>query len=236
MDIQAELEQLRQSIQAAQDEVMLAVMFHENWKPAAYDVGLHERMGTSFATHSFQIIRLALRREVLMALMRVWDKDKRAVRLTAIAEILKNKKCFDALVHARAARINIGPDPIGDMRSALEPKRDEILRLIRKYMENGDGSSVLESLRALRHERLAHRQTERPTTAPGVEATEQEIEAFYQDTLEIVRLLLSLVMGHAFDIATEAAGVYRHHASFFWAAARGERTEGHPNFKRPSLG
>lgn len=38
MDVQAELEQLRLSVQAAQDEVMLAVMFHENWKPAAYDV------------------------------------------------------------------------------------------------------------------------------------------------------------------------------------------------------
>ncbi|EHP44224.1 hypothetical protein OR16_04582 [Cupriavidus basilensis OR16] len=235
MDVQAELEQLRLSVQAAQDEVMLAVMFHENWKPAAYDVELHERMGTSFATHSFQIIRMALRREVLMALMRVWDKDKRAVRLTAIAEVLRSKKCFEALVHARAARINIGPDPIGDMRSALEPKRDEILRLVRKYLEKGDGSSILESLRAIRHERLAHRQTGQPASAPGAEATEEQIETFYQDTLEIVRLL-SLVMGHAFEIATDAAGVYRHHASFFWAAARGERTEGHPNFRRPSLG
>jgi sulfite reductase (NADPH) flavoprotein alpha-component len=32
----------------------------------------------------------------------------------------------------------------------------------------------------------------------------------------------------------EAAGVYRDYASFFWAATCGERTEGHPHFRRAS--
>jgi hypothetical protein len=35
-----------------------------------------------------------------------------------------------------------------------------------------------------------------------------------------------------------AAGldVYRYHASFFWAAVRGERSEGHPNYRAPLPG
>ncbi|CAM2184575.1 hypothetical protein BO443_50431 [Burkholderia orbicola] len=53
---------------------------------------------------------------------------------------------------------------------------------------------------------------------------------FYQDTLELVRLLLSVFLATAFDIAREGGDVYRHHAEFFWGAARGERTEGHPRY------
>ena len=55
------------------------------------------------------------------------------------------------------------------------------------------------------------------------------IEAFYDDTAELVRLLLSLVKATAFDL-TEAADVYRVYARHFWINARGEQTEGHPEF------
>lgn len=234
INVEAALKKLRASVRAAEDEALLAVMLHESWKPTAYDEGLHERMGTSFATHTFQIVRMALRREVLMALTRVWDSNKRAVRLTGILEVLRNERCFDALVREHAASLNLEPAPVEAMRQALEVKRSKVLDLIRKYMQDGEGEQVMKGLKSLRHERLAHRQLEAPARVSEREATEEQIEMLYQDTLEIVSLLLSLVLGHAFDIATDAAGVYRHHASYFWSAARGERTEGHPKF-RPHL-
>ncbi|SEJ77212.1 hypothetical protein SAMN03159495_4452 [Pseudomonas sp. NFR16] len=134
------------------------------------------------------------------------------------------------------------------VRESLTPKRDLVLSLINKYSEGGAAAEVLRKLKTLRHERLAHRQLPDAPAAvleadasdqPSQEgektvwATDDEIEVFYQDNLEIVRLLLSLVQGVAFDLS-EATMVYKHHAKHFWASARGERTEGHPHYRKPS--
>lgn len=225
-----ELTQMKDAVAAAQDEIVMAVMFHETWKPTAYDEDLHKRMGNSFATHSFQIVRLSLRREMLLALMRLWDTNRSALRMTAIAEKLRTKEFFDALVTKRADGTGLSSNyVVQSMREALEPKRKAVLKLVRKYSEGGIGYPVFEKLRALRHERLAHRQAIQ-TSVTRADANDQEIESFYEDNLELVRLLLSLVLATAFDL-TEAADVYRHHAKFFWANARGERTEGHPNYR-----
>lgn len=235
LNFDPEFEQMKEAVIAAEDEIVMAVMFHETWKPTAYDKDLHSRMGNSFATHSFMIVRLSLRREMLLALMRLWDthkdNDKRPIRITAIAEKLRDKKFFDNVVARRAASLGLSSSGVVDsVRESLEPKRNAIVKLARKYSECGAGYHVLEKLRKLRHERLAHRQTT-PTIATA-DASDKEIETFYEDNLELIRLLLSLVLGKAFDLK-EATNVYRHHAGFFWASARGERTEGHPNFCPP---
>lgn len=230
--LEEKIERAKIAVKAAQEEAILAVQFHETWRPTVDDPELLKRMGHSFATHSFHVIRMALRREVLLALMRLWDKDSRAVKLTGIAELLRDKPLFDALVRQRARNLGYGFDVIESMREALEPKRDNILRLVRKYTNDSEHATVLERLRTLRHEQLAHRQTQ-PTDPAALQHTDEEIEEFYQDTLEIVRLVLSVFLATAFDIATDGGEVYRHHANFFWAAARGERTEGHPYFSAP---
>jgi hypothetical protein len=250
-DTQQEIEGLKKMVDTARQEVELAVMFHETWRPAAYDPGLHARIGTSYAAHAFQIIRLSLRRELLLALTRVWDTNKQAVRMSLIADRLRNKKLFEALVQYRAGRTGLRSRFASDaMREALTPKRNRILELIGKYSVNGTAFVVLEKLKILRHQHLAHRQLPNAAATPEepdipeqegeegkppVWATDDEIETFYQDNLEIMRLLLSLVQGLAFDLS-EATDVYKHHARYFWAAARGERTEGHPDYHPPPSG
>ncbi|VVE88141.1 hypothetical protein PBR20603_02090 [Pandoraea bronchicola] len=231
-NVASAIERLKALVRAAEDEAVLAVMLHESWKPTAYDIDLQARMGTSCATHTFQIVRMALRRELLLAVPRVWDTNKQAVRLTAISEILRDERCFDALVRERAEHVRVRPDPEGLIRDALSPKRDKVLALTRKYMQNGECASVLADLRSIRHERLAHRQVE-PARVEHKQATDEQIEELYQDTLAIVTHLLSLVLANAFDIANQTSEVYGNHARFFWAAARGERTEGHPNYRPP---
>lgn len=232
MNFDDKIERMKTALRAAEDEVVMAVMFHETWKPTAYDPGLQERMGQSFATHSFQIVRWSLRREMLLALMRLWDTNPKSIRMTAIAGDLRDEQFFSALVARRAAGMRSSAAGMTDcMRQALEPKRDEVLKLVRKYQDGGCGFGVLKKLQALRHERLAHRQT-LPANAPRSDATDLEVEYFYADNLELVRLLLSLILATAFDLS-EAADVYRHHAKFFWASARGERTQGHPNYRAP---
>ena len=232
-EVAAALTTLKTLVRAAEDEALLAVMLHESWKPTAYDVDLQARMGTSFATHTFNVVGMALRRELLLALARVWDTNKRAVRLTVILDTLRDEQCFDALVCERAESLKLGRASVELMRQTLAPKRAEVLERIRKYMKDGERESVLESLKSLRNERLAHRQVHGPIKVSEKQATDEQIEALYQDTLEIVTRLLSLVLAHAFDIPNDAAQVYRHHARYFWAAVRGERTEGHPDFARP---
>ncbi|MGZ0008307.1 AbiU2 domain-containing protein [Burkholderia gladioli] len=248
---QQEIEGLKKIVDTARQEIELAVMFHETWRPAAYDTGLHTRIGTSYAAHAFQIIRLSLRRELLLALTRVWDTNKRAVRMSLVADRLRDKNFFEALVQYRAERIGLRSSFAPDaMRKALTPKRDQILELIGKYSANGTAFEVFEKLKMLRHQHLAHRQLPKAPVAPAgpdtppqqdeqgtppVWATDDEIETFYQDNLEIMRLLLSLVQGLAFDLS-EATDVYKHHAKYFWASARGERTEGHPDYHPPPSG
>ncbi|MET3554903.1 hypothetical protein [Burkholderia sp. 567] len=235
-EFDGELDGMRQAVNAAEDEAMLAVQFHESWRPAAFDEELHARMGQSYATHTFQIVRSALRREMLMALMRIWDKDSRTVRLAAIVEKLRNKAFFEGLVRNRAQRMGFNFDCTDAMRDALKPKRDQVVKLVHRYAKDGESAEVFERVSTLRHQWLAHRQIDRePISASVGGDSEREIEQFYQDTLEIIRLLLSIVLARAFDIANDGAGVYSHHASFFWASVRGERTEGHPNFRAPDL-
>ncbi|MFG0924192.1 hypothetical protein ACF8SB_00555 [Pseudomonas sp. CJQ_8] len=244
------INKLKKTVDAARQEVELAIMFHESWRPAAYDSELHDRIGTSYAAHTFQIIRMSLRRELILCLVRLWDKDRRAVGMTAIAKHLKNPKLFKALVDYRARRLGLrsmfSPGPITE---ALTPKRDQALELINKYSPGGEAFDVFKKLQELRHKRLAHRQvSNEPAAVTRLEeddqenesgnsynwATEHEIEAFYQDNLVIVELLFSLINGVGYDLKS-VTDVYRHHAKFFWESARGERTAGHPNYRAPVI-
>lgn len=233
MSFDEQLSQLKEAVRTAEDEIVMAVMFHETWKPTAYDVALQERMGNSFATHSFQIVRWSLRREMLLALVRLWDTNKQGIRMTAIAATLSDENFFSAFVARRAADLRLSAGGVeAYLREALDQKRAEVLELVRKYSSGGSGFGVLEKLRTLRHERLAHRQI-MAAPAPRSDATDEEVDLFYADNLELVRLLLSLVLAKAFELS-EAAQVYRHYAKFFWASARGERTRGHPDYRAPS--
>lgn len=231
-DYENRIQDLKVAVQAAEDEALTAVMFHETWRPTAYDGELHERMGTSYSTQSFQIIRWALRREMMLSLMRLWDTPKGSLRVTEIARQLKDERFFTAFFEHRVRSqrfTSVGSR--GALLESMNDKRSLVLGLVDKYSEGGVSHAVLEKIRTLRNERLAHRQV-KPATTPRSDVTDDEFDSFYIDNLELVRLLLTLVLARAFDLS-EAADVYRHHAKYFWINARGERTPGHPNYRAP---
>jgi hypothetical protein len=225
---------LREKVNAAHQEFDMAVTFHEVWKPAAFDEELHKRMGKSYAANAFFVVRIALRREMLLALMRLWDnpKDSRPVAMESIAKTLGDEDIIAALAADRAARIM--PEAEDQMRTELGRRADAAITLIGKYSKGGSHDAVLRKLRQLRNKRLAHRQTA-AAAATKADPTAGEIESFYQDMSRLIRLLLSLVIGLAYD-PEDTGHVYRHHATFFWASVRGERTEGHPNYRAPAVG
>jgi hypothetical protein len=229
------LPSLRAAVEAAVEEFDMAVMFHEAWKPAAYDEDLHKRMGVSYATNAFRIVQIALRREMLLALARLWDKNPRTVGLQFITKALANKSIVEALAADRAdnsASSGTGKAWLRDqMRGSLAHLAIEAIALTNKYSKGGTYYEVRERLTHLRNEHLAHRQIQ-PSTP--TETTEEEIEIFYQDSSKLISLLSSIFNGIAYD-PFDTAGVYRHYAKLFWATARGERTEGHPNYLAPNL-
>jgi hypothetical protein len=219
---------LRAEVKAAQEEFDLAVTFHEVWKPTAYDEDLHRRMGVSYATNAFLVVQAALRREMLLALMRLWDKQPKAVRMESIAKALRDKRVIDALAADRGARLPVAEDQI---RQDLRQSADKAIALVDKYSKGGSHYTVREKLQTLRHHRLAHRQI-RLAAATGADATDGEVESFYQDISELILLLLRVAEANA-DNQKDTAGVYRHHATLFWAGVRGEQTEGHPTIQHP---
>ena len=229
--IAADIASLRKQVEAAQQEFDMAVRFHETWKPLAYDKDLHNRMGDSFATHTFLVVRLALRREMLLALMRLWDRDGRNVGMEfSIADLLRDQAVVHALAADRAVRIGMA-DEEDQMRSDLSQRASEAIALVEKYSETGSHYATLRKLRRLRNQHLAHRPA-KEVVATGLDPTDVEIESFYQDNSKLIGLLLSLVAGIAYD-PNDTAEVYRFYAKFFWAGVRGERTEGHPNYRAP---
>jgi len=139
---------LRGAVSAAREEFDLAVTFHELWKPAAFDTGIHDRMGVSYATNAFHVVRVALRRETLLALMRMWDTSAKALRLEEIARELRDATIISALAEDRASRMGFG-DELVAVRSDLQKKADEALSVIDQYSRNGSKHIVLESLRTL---------------------------------------------------------------------------------------
>jgi hypothetical protein len=120
------------------------------------------------------------------------------------------------------------------IRGPDAPTPFEKSELVGKYSDGGSHEIVRRKLKKLRNERLAHRQIG-ATSVAEADPTDGEIESFYQDMSELIRLLLSLVMAEAYNPA-DTGGVFGHHAKFFWAGVRGERTEGHPSYREPRNG
>jgi len=210
---------LRAQIKAAEEDFETAVMFHESWKPAAYDKELHQRLRNSYAAHTFVIVRTALRREMLLALLRLWDGNADAVGMDLIAETLRDRAVIGALAADRASRFDAADRAEGLMRRDLGRLADDAIELIEKYSRGGSHHAVREKLWALQSRSLVHRQIAMATAA---DAADDEIESFYQDNLALVRLLLSLVRAVAYN-PEDAAKIYRLNAASFWGEVRGER-------------
>jgi len=229
MDItDSEITKLKKMVTAAREEFDMAVSYHEVWKPAAYDKDLHSRMGQSYASQAFLVMRMALRREMVLALMRLWDRNKQAVRMSLIVATIRKSAVIDALAAESAKRFD-WPGVVEQMRADLQAKADKAIELTNKYSEGGSHNAVLEELLRLRDERLAHRQIE-PSTVAGADKFDEAIEEFYQDNAKIIQELLSLANATAYD-PLDLAEVYKRYAADFWAGVRGEKTEGHPNFR-----
>lgn len=232
-ELVAKYKKMRSAVEAAMEQATQATMFHETWRPCAHDSDLLARMGTSFATHTFQITRWALRRELILTLMRLWDGNRNALSIKHIGDSLRKDDFFSVLAEERSPQDHSTNTYIVNMiRDSLEGQRQKVLPMIDKYARDGERFETFKLLRALRDKRLAHHEIKEPLTL--IDPTDECVEEFYVDTLRIVSLLLHVVNGVAFDL-NESASMFAHYAKFFWASVKGERTEGHPNYRQPMI-
>jgi hypothetical protein len=241
-------------VDAIRHEIDMAIHYHEAWKPTAFDQNLHGRMGTSRASVTFGVVQFALRQQMLLSLMKVWDRGEQSIRLEAAVSILRDKRVTDALEAERIAQWEYGPgaypegiDPLDKealraieadfghrMAAELRQNVHEFLAIIDKY-ESGEGKILLGALRKLRNQTLAHRQL-KPTRIEEIHADgfKESLEEFYADNLRISRLLNSVVAGASYN-PDETAEIFGRDAALFWAPVRGERTPGHPNYWAPPM-
>ncbi|MBN8914596.1 MAG: hypothetical protein J0I31_03240 [Rhizobiales bacterium] len=220
---------LAQHVEAARREFEMAVAFHEAWKPAAYDAELQGRLDHTYAANTFNSIRAALRREMILALMRLWDTDSRTLNMEAIARSLQNKQTL--------AELSVRATPLGELRevirASVEARAREVVDLISAYIHGGAKLDVRKNLNDLRNNHLAHKNISEARVL-GSTYSDDEVEAFYVDNSRIVQLLMSVVLATSYNPA-DVAGVHKHYASLFWDGVKGEHTEGHPRFRPRAL-
>ena len=150
---------LREKVRAAQEVFELAVTLHEVWKPAAHDEELHKRLGVSYATQAFNVVRVALRREMVLALMRLWDNDPRAIGMQSIAKTIADVSIIDTIASDRVSRMNIsGVDE--EIKRTLRDQANSIIVLVSQYADGGAKAGSFKKLRAFRNQRLAHTPSE----------------------------------------------------------------------------
>ena len=211
MTTESDIVRLKAAVKAAQEEFDMAVVFHEVWKPTAYDKRLHKRMGRSYASHAFRIVRVALRREMLLALMRLWDTHRNTVRIDQISHIAQRADVLKVLAKERAEKFN-EIDVERQILIELGQRAEQVAELVAKYSKGGSCFDTLEKLRVLRHKRFAHR-----LVIDSVDLHEsrmdREIELFYLDNSNIVSLLLSLVLATSYDPQEMGQCSWREHKS-----------------------
>jgi len=220
------IEVLKATVLAAQREFDMAVIFHSTWKPAAFDESLHKKMSFCFAGHAFLAIRTALRREMLLALMRLWDKSKGTVSMEKLAQSLQDARTIERLIDVRTNPTT--PEYYrDDLRQQFSLWVTEIVSIVGKYRCGGSHHKTFKWIQTLRHESLAHTRIGQIKPEPAIAA--EEIEGFYRDNAKLIQALLHLVCATAYD-PIETAHVYEHHALDFWKQV----DQGSPATRRPA--
>jgi len=227
-----EVAHLRAAVAAAFDELLMVLAFYQAWLPAATDQKLMERLGESRAAQAFEVIRLALQREVVLGLMRLWDKNPDAVKIMSMRELLRGKDFIRRLIADRSARLNMRSTHVSErLAEKLVPQYKDLVRAINEYMPGRPKHDIYKRMRDIRDQRLAHRQVEGEAGGlPGV--LKHEIDTMMKDTVHIVHTLADTVGGVWFD-PEQAGAMYRDNAQLFWNSVKGEKTPGHPDYSGP---
>ena len=176
MDISDQLiAPLRAKVDAVQSEFENAIACNENWKAAALDEKVHNRLGTSYASSAFLVILEALRRETVLSLSRLWDTNPKAINLISVANLLGDNRFIKYLASERAAQwgndrggghapevaafIRESESKLGmEEASKVRIKAAKAIEIIKQYAPDETKRLLFDRVLIVRNEKLAHRQ------------------------------------------------------------------------------
>lgn len=209
-----DLENLKHMVDASKQEMEMAVQFYEVWKPAAYDDSLHDSLEFTRSAQAFLVIRSALRREFILSLFRCWDRNKKAIRMTWISNLITETSVINVL--SRKKTMLMGDEDFEYyVDKTFSSHAEKIIDIINKYQQGGDGHETMKNLTHVRDQKLAHKQI-KDVDLINKNITDQEIEEFYNDNLELISVLLSLVNNQCYDF-NDVSHVFGVYSSNFWS-------------------
>lgn len=196
MPSNVEMHRTVRSISITLDE---AIAFYETYLPSGKDAALIARVNKSDYHPAFNIILDALHRETILALCRIWDKDKDTANLNRLAADFRDKK---VLADLKAAKHEVDPTA---MRKWLA------------IVEAGNKSAELEALRRARHRAIAH------TATPNKPYKGRARVAEYGDERKMLERTIPLVeqagafIGYAYvSPFADQRRVRQDHSKKFW--------------------
>jgi len=207
------VEQICQQCKVAEEELLHVISIHANWRVATLDEDIFGQFDGTYAAHTFKAVRVALRREVIMGLSRIWDTRHDTINFLKIAQSLRDQTTHDAIMLGNYRdRAN---DP--EFRKACVTKRDEVCNTIERLLAR-IRPEMMRRVRQIRDTHLAHRGVqERRQTAPVQGATydDRAVDWLYVQSIKVVELLFEVVFARGSSFAT-ASGVDEYYARHFW--------------------
>ncbi|NLG91724.1 MAG: hypothetical protein GX486_07685 [Acetobacter sp.] len=241
-EVLSRVKKLKSRVEEAGNQIRVAMSFFETWDATVSNKDLYSRLGRSYATGAFKIITFALYREVILGLIRLWDKDKNGTSIPEIARALRDSAVVDALISQIEAESlgqeilafqNAPPECHIELKKRAEKKANEdgeqarsrmkrCLEIIERY-EDGKHSKLCSQFRTLRNKRLAHHDLEQ-IPDDVLLYNKEDVKDFYKDMLDLVHELQLAVLERDWDVKGSVA-LYKRNANFFWKGVTGEQRE-----------
>jgi hypothetical protein len=238
-EIDPRIAALQKRAEAALHEIQNAIQFHEVWKPAFNDEQLHGRLDNSFAANAFIVIRTALRREMLLALMKIWDDTNGSICMKTIENTLGDGNLQKALIlqstrdrpagrwsegePSEAEKMRIRQVTLERIAERTRADIGECIYMIAEY-RTGEKHLVLLEMKRLRNSHIAHHQIKASERHIPQEEMGDLIESFYEDTQKLIKKLYSLTHRTAHDLEGLAKMTERYSA-MFWAGVAGDQKQ-----------
>ena len=215
--------ELRHRLDLTWQDLMTAVACFEIFRVAARDKTLLDRLGKSFSTGAFNAIRNSLYREVVLALMRIWDKSpKNNLRMEEIILNLTRSEVVASIKRRRR-------EAFGDMGHNADAAEAQVEREIRqiKFIQNrimrGSLRNAFKALEKHRNEFLAH-------STLGRSSASEIRDVVYGDERYLLRwsAILSKKLNLLLDLHTSPRSDFRDFkiaAKCFWGPVRAETVE-----------
>ena len=184
-----------------QKETTRCIAWIANWKRAnGTNDDIKGRYDHSFEAHSLRMIHDALHISMIMALMRMHDRDSRAASIPTLLGILDT------------------PGIVGEFKRQSTAQRefvDSWLEEARHHYESLRANELLKKLRKLRNHVLAHAEFEKATLHQAKYGDEDHVLA---RTIPIVRRLVQITGSTDVDFV-ETRDTWQRFADAFWETA-----------------